>query len=147
MAVYHLSFYLSHYPIRDEPYLSINLYIYLSVYLSIYLYFYLSIYLSIYQSIFLSIHLSLYLSIYLSIYPSIYLSISLSIYPSISLSIHLSFYLSILCYLIPPSGKVSKPFIPFSYKAHSRKYFSFQTFERYYNRTESLLRRKGGMRL
>ena len=59
------------------------------------------IYLSMYRSIDLSIYRSIDLSIYLSIYRSIDRSIDLSIYRSIDLSIYLSIYMS--TYLDRPS--------------------------------------------
>ena len=73
-------------------YLSIHLYIYLSLFINQ------SIYISINQSMFirLSINQSFFLSIYQSIYPSIYQSINLylSIYLSIYLFICLPFFLT-----------------------------------------------------
>ena len=59
-----LSYFILSYPILSYP-----------TYLSIYLFVCLSIYLSVYLSICLSMYLSIYLSVYLSIYLCIYLSI------------------------------------------------------------------------
>jgi hypothetical protein len=64
----------------------------IGIYISIFLYIHLSIYPSFYISIFLYIHLSIYPSFYISIFQSIHLSIYPSFYISIFLYIHLSIY-------------------------------------------------------
>ena len=91
---------LSPHMIPIYPYVSIYLFIYLSIHPSIYLFIYLSIYLFIYLTIYLSIYLFIYLSIYIFIYLFIYLSIYLSIYLFIYLFIHLSIYSSIYLFIV-----------------------------------------------
>ena len=85
LPIYLLPTYLS------SMYLSIDLYIYLSLSL-FHLITYLSIYLSVCLSVYLSICLSIYLSLslfHLSICLAVYLSICLSIYLSICLPVYL----------------------------------------------------------
>ena len=72
-------------------YISMYLYIYVSIYLCIYI----SMYLYIYVSIYLCTYISMYLYIYVSIYLCIYISMNLYIYVPIYLCAYISMYLYI----------------------------------------------------
>ena len=108
----HLFIYLSN-SVYPEQFLSILLYLYLSIYLCYPFFSFcswitfgshkiyniqISIYLSCYLCIYLAISLSILLSLYLSCHLSIYLIISLSILLSLYLSCYMSIYLSIYMY-------------------------------------------------
>ena len=71
-----------------------TVYSYTVYFLSVYLY----ICLSVYPSLFLAFYLFIFLSVYLSVYPSIFLSVCLFVYLSVCLSVCLSVDLSNMAY-------------------------------------------------